>query len=116
MISLGRLPLFVVSTAGFLNMPFIQDGAATQRMQLLWNELQADLSHLSDNRQTTYVEKSSHVVRRDDPGRLGIDIYRPTRLDPNVLQTSWDSVLWIRVPLLVVPLLAQYLVLLDASA
>jgi pimeloyl-ACP methyl ester carboxylesterase len=68
--SLGRLPLFVVSAAGFLNMPFIQDAAARQRMQHLWNELQADLSHLSYHRQTLYVEKSSHFVQREDPASI----------------------------------------------
>ena len=36
-------------------------------MQHLWNELQADLSHLSNNHRTVYLEKSGHFVQRDDP-------------------------------------------------
>ena len=67
MTSLGNLPLFTVSAASFLNAPFIQDAAARQRMQHLWNELQADLSHLSNNHRTVYLEKSGHFVQRDDP-------------------------------------------------
>lgn len=39
-------------------------------MQRLWNELQADLSHLSDNHTTAYLEKSGHFVQRDDPGSI----------------------------------------------
>ena len=65
--SLSNLPLFVVSAAGFLNMPFIQDAAARQRMQLLWNELQSDLSHVSKKHHAVYLEKSGHFVQRDDP-------------------------------------------------
>jgi hypothetical protein len=48
-------------------MPFIPDASARQRLQRLWDELQADLSHLSDNRRTVYLEKSGHFVQRDDP-------------------------------------------------
>lgn len=70
MTSLSNLPLFVVSAAGFLNMPFIQDAAARQRMQLLWNELQADLSHLSENHHGVYLEKSGHFVQRDEPASI----------------------------------------------
>ena len=36
-------------------------------MQHLWNELQADLSHLSNNHRTVCLEKSGHFVQRDDP-------------------------------------------------
>jgi len=69
-ISLGDLPLFTVSAASFLNTPFLQDAQARQRLQLLWNELQTELSHLSENRRTTYLEKSGHFVQRDDPDRI----------------------------------------------
>jgi pimeloyl-ACP methyl ester carboxylesterase len=68
--SLGNLPLCVVSAASFLNTPFIPDAAARQRMQQLWNELQAELSRLSDNHRTVYLEKSGHFVQRDDPDSI----------------------------------------------
>jgi hypothetical protein len=68
--SLGNLPLFVVSAASALNAAFIQHAAARQRLQHLWNELQADLSHLSDNHSTVYLEKSGHFVQRDDPDSI----------------------------------------------
>ena len=68
--SLGNLPFFVVSAAGFLNTPFIQDAAARQRMQRLWNELQADLTHLSYHHSIVYLEKSGHFVQRDDPDSI----------------------------------------------
>ena len=35
-------------------------------MQHLWNELQADLSHLSNNHRIVYLEKSGHFIQRDD--------------------------------------------------
>jgi pimeloyl-ACP methyl ester carboxylesterase len=69
-VGLGDLQLFTVSAASFLNIPFLQNAAARQRLQLLWNELQTDLSHLSDNRRTTYLEKSGHFVQRDDPDSI----------------------------------------------
>lgn len=69
-ISLGELPLSIVSAASFLNLPFLQDAPAKQRLQLLWNELQTDLSHLSLNRRTTYLEKSGHFAQRDDPDSI----------------------------------------------
>ena len=68
--SLGNLPLFTITAASALNMPFVPDASARQRMQLLWDELQADLSHLSDNRHTVYLEKSGHFVQRDDPDSI----------------------------------------------
>ena len=55
--SLGNLPLFTVSAASSLNAPFIQDASARQRMQHLWNELQTELSHLSDNRHSLSGEE-----------------------------------------------------------
>ena len=69
-ISLGDLPLCTVSAGSFLNLPFLQDAPARQRLQLLWNELQADLSNLSVNRRTTYLDKSGHFVQRDDPDSI----------------------------------------------
>jgi hypothetical protein len=42
-------------------------------MQRLWNELQADLSHLSYHCQTLYVEKSS-FVQREDPTSIVLAI------------------------------------------
>jgi pimeloyl-ACP methyl ester carboxylesterase len=68
--SLGNLPLFTISAASALNMHFVPDASARQRLQLLWDELQADLSHLSGNRRTVYVEKSGHFVQRDDPDSI----------------------------------------------
>jgi pimeloyl-ACP methyl ester carboxylesterase len=68
--SLGNLPLFAISAASSLNIPFITDASARQRLQLLWDELQADLSHLSDNRRTVHLEKSGHFVQRDDPDSI----------------------------------------------
>jgi len=68
--SLGNLPLFVVSAASALNSPFIQDASARQRLQLLWDKLQANLSYLSNNRRKVYLEKSGHFVQRDDPDSI----------------------------------------------
>ena len=68
--SLGNLPLFTITAASALNMPFVPDASARQRMQQLWDELQADLSRLSDNRRTHFLEKSGHFVQRDDPGSI----------------------------------------------
>jgi pimeloyl-ACP methyl ester carboxylesterase len=68
--SLGNLPLFTISAASALNMPFVPDASVRQRMQLLWDNLQNDLSHLSDNRRTVYLEKSGHFVQRDDPDSI----------------------------------------------
>jgi pimeloyl-ACP methyl ester carboxylesterase len=68
--SLGGLPLFTISAASAMNMPFVPDASARQRLQLLWDKLQADLSHLSDNRRMVYLEKSSHFVQRDDPASI----------------------------------------------
>jgi pimeloyl-ACP methyl ester carboxylesterase len=68
--SLGNLPLFTISAASARNMPFVPDVSARQRLQLLWDELQADLSHLSDNRRTVHLEKSGHFVQRDNPASI----------------------------------------------
>lgn len=68
--SLANLPLFVISAGGFLNMPFITDTEGRQRMQQLWNEIQTDFSHLSENRHMVYVDKSGHFVQRDDPASI----------------------------------------------
>ena len=45
-------------------MPFLQDPSARQRFQLLWNQLQADFPHLSDNSHKVYLEKSGHFAQR----------------------------------------------------
>lgn len=68
--SLGNLPLFTISAASALNMPFVPDASVRRRLQLMWDELQAELSHLSDNRRTVYLEKSGNFVQRDDPGSI----------------------------------------------
>jgi pimeloyl-ACP methyl ester carboxylesterase len=68
--SLGNLPLFNISAASALKMPFIPDASARQRLQLLWDNLQAERSHLSDNRRRVYLEKSGHFVQRDDPDSI----------------------------------------------
>jgi pimeloyl-ACP methyl ester carboxylesterase len=68
--SLSNLPLFAVSAVSSLKIPFLPNASDRQRLQLLWDELQADLSHLSDNRRTVHLEKSGHFVQRDDPDSI----------------------------------------------
>ncbi len=68
-VSLGDLPLHVLTAGAFLSAPFLpaEEGANLQR---LWEGLQTDLLRLSPRSVQTFRRQSGHFVQRDDPASV----------------------------------------------
>jgi pimeloyl-ACP methyl ester carboxylesterase len=66
-LSLGALPLHVITAASFRNLTFLTDQLAKERLQDIWDNLQHDLAQLSTETRHTQLGQSGHFVQRDTP-------------------------------------------------
>jgi pimeloyl-ACP methyl ester carboxylesterase len=65
-VSLGDLPLHIITAGTFLHMPFVPP-ARRETLQGLWEGLQERFLRLSSRSTQTFVRTSGHFVQRDDP-------------------------------------------------
>jgi pimeloyl-ACP methyl ester carboxylesterase len=65
-VSLGDLPLHIITAGSFLHMPFVPP-ARRETLQGLWEGLQERFLRLSSRSTQTFVRTSGHFVQRDDP-------------------------------------------------
>jgi len=70
-VSLGDLPLHVITAGTFLHMPFVPP-ARREVLQGLWEGLQERFLRLSSRSTQTFVRTSGHLVQRDDPPGLSL--------------------------------------------
>lgn len=68
-IDLGEVPLHIITAAAFRNAPFLPDNTK-ERLQTIWDCLQADLPVVSKKVTRTHLSKSDHFVQRDAPGSI----------------------------------------------
>jgi pimeloyl-ACP methyl ester carboxylesterase len=64
--SLGELPLHVITAGTYLHMPLVP-AAHREKLQGLWEGLQARFPRLSSRSTQNFVRTSGHFVQRDDP-------------------------------------------------
>jgi len=76
-VSLGDLPLHIITAGTFLNMPFVPP-ARRETLQGLWEGLQERFLQLSSRSTQTFVRTSGHFVQRDDP-RAVVEAIRRAR-------------------------------------
>lgn len=65
-VSLGDLPLHIITAGSYLHMPFVPP-ARRETLQGLWEGLQESFLRLSSRSTQTFVRTSGHFVQRDDP-------------------------------------------------
>jgi pimeloyl-ACP methyl ester carboxylesterase len=65
-VSLGELPLRVITAGTYLHMPLVPQ-AQRDMLQELWEGLQARFLFLSSRSAQTFVRTSGHFVQRNDP-------------------------------------------------
>jgi pimeloyl-ACP methyl ester carboxylesterase len=68
-VSLGALPLHVITAGSYLHLPLVP-ADRRDSLQFLWEELQERFLRLSSCATQTLVRKSGHFVQRDDPGAV----------------------------------------------
>jgi pimeloyl-ACP methyl ester carboxylesterase len=64
--SLGELPLHVITAGSYLHMPLVP-AFHREKLQGLWEGLQARFLRLSSRSSQTFARASGHFVQRDDP-------------------------------------------------
>lgn len=65
-VSLGDLPVHIITAGSYLHMPFVPPGRR-ETLQGLWEGLQERLLRLSSRSTQTFVRTSGHFIQRDDP-------------------------------------------------
>jgi pimeloyl-ACP methyl ester carboxylesterase len=63
----GAVPVHVITSASFRNLPFLPDLSAKEQLQRIWDRLQKDFITLSTEASQTYLSESGHFVQRDAP-------------------------------------------------
>jgi pimeloyl-ACP methyl ester carboxylesterase len=76
-VSLGDLPLHIITAGTFLHMPFVPPDHR-EVLQGLWEGLQKHFLRLSSRSTQTFVRTSGHFVQRDDP-RAVVEAIRRAR-------------------------------------
>jgi pimeloyl-ACP methyl ester carboxylesterase len=66
-LTLGALPLHIITAASFRNLPFLTDQLAKECLQHIWDDLQHGLAQLSTETRHTQLGQSGHFVQRDTP-------------------------------------------------
>jgi pimeloyl-ACP methyl ester carboxylesterase len=69
-LTLGAVPLHVITAASFRNLHFFADQLAKERLQNIWDDLQNGLAQLSTETSHTQLSQSGHFVQRDAPGAI----------------------------------------------